>query len=232
LTAALRSSRLAVSRLVELAGPAGAGKSTVFRALVTRADNVEAAPDIGKRDYALLAAHVPPVVGALLRRRAIRRLTPAQLRVMVYLRALPPLVARRPPGDRSVLIFDQGPLYVLGRPRLLDARLAPWRQEMFERWASLLDAVVWLDAPDGVLVGRIGERPKWHRLKGQPADAAIDVLAKTRAVYEEMLSNLEARDDGPGILRFDTSRTSPEEIADAVLGAVDGTAFRAGDLRA
>ena len=212
-----------MSGLVELAGPAGAGKSTVFRSLAARGHQIEAAPDIGKRDYALLARHLPPVLATLVRRRALRRLTVAQLRVMVYLRALPTLVERRRRAGTSVLVFDQGPLYVLGRPRLQDARLAAWRQDMFELWATLLDVVVWLDAPNVVLGQRIDTRRKWHRLKGKPADAVGEVLSATRAVYEDLLSRLEARGDHrPVVLRFDTSRTSAEQIADAVLEALDG----------
>jgi broad-specificity NMP kinase len=219
--------RLALSRLVELVGPPGAGKSTVFHALRARAANVEVAPVLLTREYApLLATNVAASVGTLVRRGAIRRVTPAQLRLMAYLRALPAAFVRCPPGEGSVLVFDQGPLYSLGRPRLMDGRLASWRREMFEAWASLLDTVVLLDAPDRVLVERIDGRSKWHRLKGQPVEAAIDVISESRTVYEALISNLQAREHGPAILRFDTSGTDPDEIVDALLGAVDGFSLR------
>ena len=225
----LRHPRLSVSRLVELVGPPGAGKSTVFHALLARAENVQVAPVLLTREYApLLAANVAATLGTLVRRGAIRCLTPAHLRVMAYLRALPAVVERRPPGAGGVLVFDQGPLYLLGRPRVMDTRLATWRQEMFESWASLLDVVVWLDAPDPVLVERIDGRSKWHRLKGQPANATTDVLTESRAVYEDMISRLEGRDDRPAILRFDTSDAPPDEIADALLNDVDGFSLRVG----
>ena len=108
----------------------------------------------------------------------------------------------------------------------MDQRLATWRHETFETWAPLLDAVVWLDAPNAILAERINGRSEWHRLKGQPVDTAIDVLTNARAVYEGMIARLEARDDGPAIVRFDTSRMSPDEVADAVLKTVDGFSVR------
>jgi broad-specificity NMP kinase len=216
--------KLRPATVVELVGPPGAGKSSVFRALRTSLANIEAPPDIEELGWAPLIENVPPVLGTLIARGAIRCLTPAQLRVMVYLRALSRIVERAAPGSGSVFVFDQGPLYLLNRPRLLDERLATWREEMFQTWASLLDAVFWLDAPDAVLVERIDGRSDWHRLKGAPLATALDSFEKTRAVHEEALSRLEALADGPVILRFDTSRASPDAIADAIDHALNGAA--------
>ncbi len=223
MTGLRRSPPLAVSRLVELAGPAGAGKSSVFLSLLARTQNVGVAPVLRTREYApVLATNVPAILATLARRRAISGLTCEKLRSMVYLRALPRLIERRPPHEAEVLVFDQGPLYLLSEAQLRDERLATWRRETLETWASLLDAVVWLDAPDDVLVERIDARSKWHRLKGGRPETAVDVLAEARAAYGEMISSLAARDDGPAILRFDTSRASPDDVVDSVLERVDG----------
>jgi hypothetical protein len=143
---------------------------------------------------------------------------------MLYLRALPGVIQRRPLWEANVLVFDQGPLYLLSEAQLRGDRLATWRKETLETWAALLDVVVWLDAPDTVLADRIDARDKWHRLKGARLEAAIDVLAEARAAYNAMISSLEAREDGPVILRFDTSRVSPADVVESLLARVDGFA--------
>jgi len=40
---------------------------------------------------------------------------------------------------------------------------------MLRRWASVLDALVWLDAADLTLVGRINYRAKGHLVKQAPS---------------------------------------------------------------
>jgi len=247
-TRARRSPSLAVSSVVELAGPAGAGKSSVFARLVARVHNVEVSPVLRTPPYAhVLATNVPAILATLIRHGAIRGLTPETVRSMLYLRALPGLIERRhlrtagkkgveaglaalPVSEGNVLVFDQGPLYLLSEAQLRDDRLNAWRKATLETWASHLDVIVWLDAPDAVLAERVDTRSKWHRLKGEGLEAAIDVFAEARDAYEAMISSLEARADGPAILRFDTSRMSPDDVVDSLLERVDGfaTAVRPG----
>jgi thymidylate kinase len=212
-----------VSGLVELAGPAGAGKSSAFRTLLARTRNVEDGAVVRKREYApVLATTVPGVLATLVRARVTRGLTREKVRSMVWLSTLPHVIERRPRSAASMLVFDQGPLYLLSEARLRDDRLAAWRKKTLETWGSLLDAVIWLDAPDAMLAERIDTRSEWHRLKGERLETATDVLSEARAAYEDMLSSLAARADGPAILRFDTSRASPDEVVDAILRSVEG----------
>jgi cytidylate kinase len=84
----------------------------------------------------------------------------------------------------------------------------------------LLDAVVWLEAPDEVLLDRINAREKHHRMKGGVDSMAREALARSRATYELALRRLEASDRSPTILRFDTSRQATDEIVEAILGVI------------
>lgn len=205
-------------RVLELVGPAGAGKSTVFEALRARDGSVEGQPLLRMRRYvAALAGGTVSSLATLARSRALsRRVTIEQVRMMAYLDALPGVLAQRE-RTRGPVVLDQGPVFFLTRPILMDARLEGWRERTLAGWRPVLDAVVWLDAPDHVLVERINARAKPHALKGEPATAAIDVLTRARADYEALLARLETDEGGPLVLRFDTSQGSADEVAERVL---------------
>jgi hypothetical protein len=210
-------------RLVELVGPAGAGKSTVFQALLARDETIEGRPSLRKTEHAaVLASDVLAVLGTLVRYRAfLSAIKPEQVRMMAYLQALPRILGRADSGDGRIIVFDQGPVYFLTRPSLMDERLSTWRERVLDTWASLLNVVVRLEAPNALLVERINSRSKWHALKGSPDQTALDVLTNSRAVYDRAISEFQGRRGGPTILRFDTSSQSADEIADAVLAALD-----------
>ena len=217
------SSSAARPRLVELAGPAGAGKSTVFRALVARDATIEGRPSLRKREHVgVLAGEILAVARTLLRDRAyLPRVTPEQVRMMAYLQALPRILERADPTTSRTFALDQGPIYLLTRRSLTNERLAAWRRRVVRKWAPLLDIVVWLDAPDALLVERINARDKRHRLQGSAEGPALEALAQSRAVYERVLGELEAGRPSWVVLRFDTSVRSADEIADEVLTALD-----------
>lgn len=208
--------------LVELMGLPGAGKSTVFEALRSRNERIGSRPILTRRSHApLLVRELVAVLATLVRRRALGRHWSRELLMMAaYLGALPPVLEGPRSPDRDAIVFDQGPIFSLTRPAILDERLREWWESALATWRSLLDAVVWLEAPDAILLERINARPKQHRFKVGEQAAALEALAQDRAAYDFALSRLQAADGSPAILRFDTSHQAPGEIVDAILTVI------------
>jgi hypothetical protein len=212
-------------RLVELMGPAGAGKSTVFEALLARDPTILETPTLRNNRYAaVVAVNTISAVATIVRRRAIDFEDPKeQVRIMMYVQALPRVLPELgSPGD-SAIVFDQGPLFLLTRHNFQDERLSSWWNRMVDTYSPLLDIVVLLDAPDDLLRERINTRDKWHALKGADGSSAVDILRATRQIYARTLEAVAARPGGgPAVLRFDTSLLSADEIAEAILSAKNG----------
>ena len=187
-----------------------------------RDDRVQPKPSLRRVEYTgVLAAAVAAAARTVARQRAIGRgVTLDHVLVIAYVEGVARLLERGHLAEANTIAFDQGPLYFASRPTLLDERLAPWREAVFDRWASLLDVVVWLDAPDAVLTERINARRAWHRLKGAERETAGEDLAASRRAYENAISRVTERREHPAILRFDTARRPAREIAEAILAAL------------
>jgi thymidylate kinase len=97
-----------------------------------------------------------------------------------------------------------------------------WWLETAVAWGLLLDTVVWLDAPDDVLIERIRERGRSHRVKGAPEDQARLFLARHRAAYDATLDVLNRT--GTRVIRVDTSTAPASALAAGLAERLDTTA--------
>ena len=152
--------------VVELVGPAGAGKSALAECLVERGDVRRAS--VWNLPRLLLCESALRSLPVLLRLCvAARGLPRAELQQIVRLNALRLFVKRRV-GDARVVALDEGPVFALswlrvfGHPRIQNGPLAPWWRRTLADWASMLDHVVLLDAPG---------KPRWD-VDVDPAEAA------------------------------------------------------------
>jgi len=207
--------------LMELVGPAGAGKSLLADRLRARGDVVRASvwnlPRVLILESALRS--FPVLVRMCVATRAFPR---AELEQIVRLNALR-LFVRRRVGGASVVVLDEGPVFALswlrvfGHPRIQNGRLEPWWHRTLADWAGVLDRVVMLDAPEPVLVSRIRGRQKPHDIFRQMTDAQIlDLIARYRTAFDGVLAALTAG-GRPELLTFAAADGSTERLGDAVL---------------
>ena len=211
--------------LVEIAGVAGAGKSSLAREICRRDDGFQLAEFIHARTPGHLvhaARAIPRTLPILAGSLAPGpRLSWADLKLLVYVSGWHRVLGRKPGYGRGVTLLDQGPIYALVRLKAqaknvtAGAPFERWWNDMLERWTGELSSIVWLDAPDRVLWERINGRAQPHTTKGGPAGAGQMFISRYRQLFEEILDRIDST-GGPEIHRFDTSAASTGWIAGAL----------------
>jgi thymidylate kinase len=91
-----------------------------------------------------------------------------------------------------------------------------WR-DLYGRWKTTLQMVVYLDASDQILLDRIRNRRQEHIVKTQPATIGYEFLDRYRAEYEVILSSLTAYKTDLKVLRFDTGKQPLHDIMNQFL---------------
>jgi hypothetical protein len=214
--------------ILELAGPAGSGKSTLTRALGSQPGvQVGALPDIRDLRYILFFAWqlflLLPTFFTLYRHKTGRWLTTQEMALMAILNGWDMLLKRQAANGGQLLVLDQGPVYILsellrfGPHYLQEAAAQPWWDKTCQRWSATLAGVVCIDTADATLIGRIRSREKSHGVKENSDAWAAGFLARYRAAQEKVLSSLAYGTNGPRISRFDTAQLSLDETLKNIL---------------
>lgn len=158
--------------MVELVGPAGAGKSALAQSLMARRPRELSRVSVWRRPLPLLAKHALRVLPTALA-MSRRGFWPgwmgfAQMaRVGAVLEQITAILDR---GDRAVVV-DEGPLFCFAWFRVFYARHArdvafqKWASRMEARYADLLDMALFLDASNSLLIRRIRDREQPHMVK-------------------------------------------------------------------
>ncbi len=225
-----------MSRLVvELAGPAGAGKTTLARALLAAGGPATAlGVQVGRMGLARGLASVGPGLVTARMSTAGRGWTRDELRSLAYLSAWRKPVSRKPSADQELLLLDHGPVFRLaslletGHPQTLTPAFRRLWAGLARDWGRLLDVVVWLDAPDEVLLRRIERRTQAHRIRGSDRAGAEAFLDRYRAAYRTTLEAVTSA--GARLVELDTT-SSPAERQAAQLRAILLSATTQGPVR-
>lgn len=219
------------SLVVELVGPAGAGKTTLSQALSRHSDSILVSkPPFIQRvvDTPFFVRHGLLLVPTLLRifknKGNGRCPTLREIAWMAILKGWHNLLQRGVANDGMIVVLDQGPVFMLAQlhmfgPESLRSRSAnKWWEGVDRQWAATLDMVVYVDTSDTHLLERIYARDKWHVMKEKAEPEISQFLAHYRVAYEQVISSLTSNHSSPKVLRFDTARESLDGIVNRLLG--------------
>jgi len=223
------------ARIVEVVGPAGAGKTTLCTALSRHSNiQVDNFPDVRKvvnvPFFTLYGLQVLSSM-AFTQPASLTELERREFAWLSILRGWPGVLRRELKKHENLIFLDQGPVYLFSEMSLFgpgflkrEKTKGVWRM-WYRRWADTLDAIVWLDAPDDNLVQRIRSRQKDHVVKDKSDQTIFNFLTDYRQVYEQTLSTLKTNHAGLRVLRFDTNQQTSEEIAAQLFVAFDLKAY-------
>ena len=215
-------------RVVEVIAPPGAGKTTLIKALSQRHKDIRSGIHLSK------ARRIPFFIGNtfsllptfLSRDRHGRWFNRRETRSMEYLKAWLHVLGRQASSHDRVTLLDHGPIYRLAQLREFGPEITTsqtfkrWWASVLNQWSSTLDTLVWLDAPDAILLKRIHARDSWHTIKDKTEQEALDFLTHHRAaltqIITESVSGRQVK-----LLRFDTHRESVGQIVEKILPAFD-----------
>ena len=214
--------------IVELAGPAGAGKTSLTTALSERNGDIRIGSlpnirDIKKLPFFLF--NVVPLLPVLLaaRRGENRRLpTAQQMAFMAIVQGWPEHLRAADPAGGAVIILDQGPVYMLSEllrfcPVHLRKDASKWWGRVCRDWANALSAVICLDASDTILMERVRTRETAHGIKANNDAWATRFLARCREAQDEVLCSITDWNTGVKVIQIDTSEASLAENTQKIL---------------
>ena len=211
-------------RVIEIVGPAGAGKSTLCNVLVQQSQSIQLGrfPDVWKFSEApFFFWNGLRIALSLLGmpKNGSRQLTRREFAWMAILKGWPSRLQRTLKADKDIIVIDQGPIYLISElqqtgPAYFKGLVAEKMWEtLYLPWTSVLDAIVWLDARDNVLLKRIQARDSYHVMKNKPDDQILQFLSDFRSTYGNVINRMIGDSNNIKVIRFDTEQKKTTEIA-------------------
>ncbi len=211
--------------VLELVGPAGAGKSALLQALSQRDATIRAGLRIPKHSYIKDAFLLLPTFLAL--HTPYNGLHWKEMKRILYLETLSQILQQEASKNNRAIILDEGPIYMLSRLRVFadegiyNDSFKQWWQSTINQWADSVDVIVCLDAEDPILARRIRTRNQPYPVKDTTDRSLREFFARYRAAFKQVISEMTTH-KGPKIITFVTDQESTKQIADKILTALFG----------
>jgi hypothetical protein len=158
--------------------------------------------------------------------RHSRWFTLQEIRNMGYLDTWISRIRHRSVFTENFFVVEPGSVYWLatlqgcGPEITKHPRFQRWWKDAFQRWASTLDVIIWLDAPEDVCFQRIHSRDQWHQFRECPAESALEQLKYYREYYARLVPEM-ASQYPIKVFYFRSDQTPTEQMVEQILSDID-----------
>ncbi len=219
--------------IIEVVGPAGAGKTTLFAAILKSIPDIRASslPDVHAIQNSLFfVKHILYVIPIIVRRPFDGKedigLSRRHLAWMAMLNGWPGLLSKAVIKHRKDLLLDQGPVFLIstllefGPLHLRGPGARKWWTKINAMWANTLDLLIYLDAANEILMKRIRSRAEDHIFKDQSDQVLIDFLNRYRSAYDRVIERIELCNSHVQVLRYDSGIHLPDELVNDITAEI------------
>ena len=209
--------------IIEMVGVAGTGKSTLEKAMMQRNKRIKSFDLPGNISYLpfLIKLVITWLPLYLKEYRHSRWFTLQEIRNMAYLDTWISRIRHRALFTKNFFIVEPGSVYWLatlqgcGPEITKHLRFRRWWKGAFQHWASTLDAIIWLDAPEDVCFQRIHSRDQWHQYLECNAESAMAQLKYFREYYARLIPEM-ASQYPIKVFYFRTDQISSEQMVEQI----------------
>jgi deoxyadenosine/deoxycytidine kinase len=218
-------------RILEIIGPAGAGKSTLAHLLSQKNQIklIHTAPYYRRvKDFPFFAINTLetlPTIIQLYFGSHCQRLKPWEVAWMVTLHGWHHIL-RHETARNLTLVLDEGPIYhmaylqIYGSGVINSSPAEAWWNKIYKQWSKTLTLLVLLDASDTTLIKRIRMRETVHGVKTKGDDYAFEFLSNLRKKYDYLIARLLSEETQLKVLRFDTQKIPLDQICTDIVAVL------------
>jgi len=210
-------------RIIEFAGPAGSGKSSLRRIMIRRNQRIKNMPFPSKVSYlpSLLRIYLRWSPLYLQNYRGTKWLSMQEIRNIGYLDTWLSTIRSNGQSGRDIFVIDPGSVYMLSEQKEFGPEITrhpsiqSWWNAKFEQWSSALDVIIWMDAPEELCIERVLSRAEDHELKYHTYEEGLDELKRYREYYQKIIPEMAARHPIK-VFYFRSDQIPTEQIADQI----------------